>query len=99
MGGSTVCVTTTHLWPVFTVHDLNTTHAILHSIHCKNKLVVLTTEWLPWLQTSQRDSGYVLYILLITCIVQGVFSLALQTQKTHPCICAILSLILYSRCA
>ena len=35
-------------------------------VHCKNKLVVLTTEWLPWLQTSQRDSGYVLYILLIT---------------------------------
>ena len=25
--------------------------------HCKNKLAVLTTEWLPWLQTSQRDSG------------------------------------------
>ena len=27
-------------------------------MHCKNKLVVLTTEWLPWLQTSGRDSGY-----------------------------------------
>ena len=26
--------------------------------HCKNKLVVSTTEWLPWLQTSLRDSGY-----------------------------------------
>ena len=26
--------------------------------HCKNKLVVLTTEWLPWLQTNWRDSGY-----------------------------------------
>ena len=26
-------------------------------IHCKNKLVVLTTEWLPWLQTNWRDSG------------------------------------------
>ena len=21
-------------------------------LHCKNKLVVLTTEWLPWLQAS-----------------------------------------------
>ena len=26
--------------------------------HCKNKLVILTTEWLPWLQSSWRDSGY-----------------------------------------
>ena len=33
--------------------------------HCKNKLVVLTTEWLPWLQMSWRDSGYVVYSLLI----------------------------------
>ena len=32
----------------------------LRSCHCKNKLVVLSTEWLPWLQKSQRDSGYVL---------------------------------------
>ena len=30
----------------------------LSYIHCKNKLVVLTTEWLPWLQTNWRDSGY-----------------------------------------
>ena len=27
-------------------------------IYCKNKLVVLTTEWSPWLQTNWRDSGY-----------------------------------------
>ena len=26
-------------------------------MHCKNKLVVLTTEWLPWLQTNWRDIG------------------------------------------
>ena len=26
--------------------------------HCNNKLVVLATEWLPWLHTSWRDSGY-----------------------------------------
>ena len=26
-------------------------------IHCENKLVVLTTEWLPWLQANWRDSG------------------------------------------
>ena len=26
--------------------------------HCKNKLIVSTTEWLPWLQTNWRDSGY-----------------------------------------
>jgi len=33
-------------------------HAIPTYFHCKNKLVVLTTEWLLWLQTSWRDSGY-----------------------------------------
>jgi len=27
-------------------------------LHWKNKLVVLTTEWLPQLQTSWRDCGY-----------------------------------------
>ena len=32
--------------------------------HCKNKLVVLTTEWLPWLQTSWRDSGYERFTLV-----------------------------------
>ena len=26
-------------------------------VNCKNKLVVLTTEWLPWLQTNWSDSG------------------------------------------
>jgi len=26
--------------------------------HYKNKFVVLTTEWLLWLQTNWRDSGY-----------------------------------------
>ena len=30
-------------------------------IYCKNKLVVLTTEWLPWLQTNWRDSGYEMF--------------------------------------
>ena len=29
--------------------------------HWKNKLVVLTTEWLPQLQTSWRDSGLLWY--------------------------------------
>ena len=32
--------------------------------HCKNKLVVLTTERLPWLQTSWRDSGYERFALV-----------------------------------
>ena len=32
--------------------------------HCKNKLVVLTTEWLPWLQTKWRDSGYERFTLV-----------------------------------
>ena len=26
--------------------------------HCKNKQVVVTTEWLPWLQTSYRYGGH-----------------------------------------
>ena len=30
-------------------------------IYCKNKLVVLTSEWLPWWQISQRYTGFVLY--------------------------------------
>ena len=33
--------------------------------HCKNKLVVSTTEWLPWLQTNWRDSGYERFALVL----------------------------------
>ena len=29
-----------------------------YCIHCENKLVVLTIQWLPCLQTNWRDSGY-----------------------------------------
>ena len=46
---------------------LHTPMTLLHStiaLHCKNKLVVLTTEWLPWLQTSWRDSGYERFALI-----------------------------------
>ena len=41
-------------------------------IHCKNKLVVSTTEWLPWLQTNWKDSGYGMFALLLetNCIRQ-----------------------------
>ena len=38
------------------LHQLRTMY-----LHCKNKSVVLTTEWLPWLQPRGRDSGYVVY--------------------------------------
>ena len=31
----------------------------------KTKLVVLTTEWLPWLQTNWRDSGYERFALVL----------------------------------
>ena len=34
-------------------------------VHCKNKLVILKAEWLPWLQTNWRDSGYESYSGLI----------------------------------
>ena len=33
-------------------------------LHCKNKLVVLTAEWLPWLQTNWRDSAYESFTLV-----------------------------------
>ena len=33
-------------------------------LHCKNKLVVLTTEWLPWLQTNWRHSDYERFALV-----------------------------------
>ena len=36
----------------------------LSVVHCKNKLVILTTEWLPWLQSSWRDSGYERFALV-----------------------------------
>ena len=39
---------------------LSKTVPISH-IYCKNKLVVLTTEWLRWLQTNWRDSGYEIF--------------------------------------
>ena len=40
------------------VSALLATLGILHIYcHCKNKSVVPTTQWLPWLQTSYRDSG------------------------------------------
>ena len=35
--------------------------------HCKKCLVVLTTEWLPWLQTSWGDVRFIL-VLEATCI-------------------------------
>ena len=48
------------------VHD-----AIVYK-HRKNKLVVLTTEWLPWLQINWRDSGYERFTLVwkTNCIRQ-----------------------------
>jgi len=40
---------------------------IIKGIHCKNKQVVSTTEWLhvPWLQTNWRDSGYERFALVL----------------------------------
>ena len=44
----------------------------LRKVHYKNKLVVLTTEWLPWFQTKWRDSGYEKFALVLetNCIRQ-----------------------------
>ena len=37
----------------------------------KTSWIVLTTEWLPWLQTSLRDSGYERFALILetNCIM------------------------------
>ena len=42
-----------------------TTLVCTQKLHCKNKLVVSTTEWLPWLQTNWRDSGYKRFALVL----------------------------------
>ena len=34
-------------------------------LHCKNKLVVLTAEWLPWLQANWRDIGYETFAVVL----------------------------------
>ena len=40
-------------------------------IYCKNKLAVVTTDWLPWLQLSRGDSDYERFTLVQTsCIRQ-----------------------------
>ena len=31
---------------------------LIRTYHCKNKLVVLTTEWFAWLQTNWSNSGH-----------------------------------------
>jgi len=50
------------------------------AMHCKNGLLVLITEWSPWLQTWGRDSSYERFILLSeTNICEGSLQL-------HACI-------------
>ena len=56
-----------------------TTHELVYIYHSKNKLVVLTTEWLSWLQTSWRDSGNVLFI----CLHKTTRKEASQTVTDH----------------
>ena len=58
-----------------------------------NKLVVLTTGWLPWLQSSWRDNGYERFTLVrkTNCIRQpkrqlpsSSYNHILQPQYTEP---------------
>ena len=45
---------------MFTTDKRQTTFYVAHgTLHAslQKQLVVLTTEWLPWLQTSLRDGG------------------------------------------
>ena len=46
---------------------------VVNIYHSKNKLVILTTEWLPWLQTNWRNSGYERFALVLetNCISQS----------------------------
>ena len=59
---------------------------IQHLYICKKCLVVLTTEWLPWLQTSWEDSGYEKFILVLeaNCIsnLSPNHTLQLTTVRT-----------------
>ena len=55
-------------------------------LHCKNKFLILTTEWLPWLQSSWRDSGYekLILVLVVNCIsnLSPNHSLQFTTHRT-----------------
>ena len=58
-----------HLWewagrPWTQVHVDHADH-FLGKMHCKNKLIFLTTEWLPWLQTNWRGSNYKRFALVL----------------------------------
>ena len=46
-------------------------NTIYWSVRISNKLVVLTTEWLPWLQTNWKDSGYEGLLWYWRLIAQG----------------------------
>ena len=56
-------------------------------MHCKNKLVVSTTEWLPWLQTNWRHSDYERFAWYLRLIAKGnsraAAQLILQPQYTE----------------
>ena len=38
---------------------------VTYIYHCNNKLAILTTEWLPCLQTNWRDIGYKRFALVL----------------------------------
>ena len=54
----------------FAFSDLSVAVRWWERLHCKSKWVVLTTEWLPWLQTNWRNSGYesITLVLKSNCI-------------------------------
>ena len=43
-------------WASFVPNKQGLLYKSISPFHCENKLVVLTTEWLPWWQTSWRDN-------------------------------------------
>ena len=49
-----------------------------YCMHCKNKLFVSTTEWLPWLQTNWRHSDYERFALVFETNCKGNSKAAAQ---------------------
>ena len=58
-----------------------------HIYHCKSKLVVLTTERLPWLQTNWRDCNYERFALVLktNCIRQPKGRLPSSSYNHNTC--------------
>ena len=53
------------------LRELAIGHNCNYTVLCKSKLVILTTEWLPWLHICWRDSPYKRFTVVWRLIAQG----------------------------